>query len=61
MHWMLGFPTEENSNSHQVATLMMAKKSRGGRMAAAKRRAAKMPGGTGKISKRAAGRKMMKT
>lgn len=39
----------------------MAKKSRGGRMAAAKKRAAKTPGGTGKIRKRAAGKKIMKT
>lgn len=39
----------------------MAKKSRGGRMAAAKKRAAKMPGGRGKISKRKAGKKIMKT
>ncbi len=40
---------------------MMAKKSRGGRMTAAKKRAAKTPGGTGKIRKRAAGKKIMKT
>lgn len=39
----------------------MAKKSRGGRMTAAKKRAAKTPGGTGKIRKRAAGKKIMKT
>ncbi len=39
----------------------MAKKSRGGRMTAAKKRAAKRPGGTGKIRKRAAGKKIMKT
>jgi hypothetical protein len=40
---------------------MMAKKSRGGRMTAAKKRAAKTPGGSGKIRKRAAGKKIMKT
>jgi len=40
---------------------MMAKKTRGGRMVAAKRRAAKKPGGRGQIRKRMAGRKIMKT
>lgn len=40
---------------------MMAKKSRGGRMTAAKHRAAKAPGGRGRIKKRAAGRRIMKT
>jgi len=39
----------------------MAKKSRGGRMTAAKRRAAKSPGGKGRVKKRKAGRKIMKT
>lgn len=39
----------------------MAKKSRGGRMTAAKRRAAKSPGGRGRVKKRKAGRKIMKT
>ena len=39
----------------------MAKKSRGGRMTAAKRRAAKSAGGKGPIAKRKAGRKIMKT
>jgi len=39
----------------------MAKKSRGGRMTAAKRRAAKSPGGRGPVSKRKAGLKIMKT
>jgi hypothetical protein len=39
----------------------MAKKSRGGRMTAAKRRAAKSAGGRGRVSKRKAGRKIMKT
>lgn len=39
----------------------MAKKSRGGRMTAAKRRAAKSPGGRGRVRKRKAGRDIMKT
>ena len=39
----------------------MAKKSRGGRMNAAKIRAAKMPGGKGPIKNRPAGKKIMKT
>jgi hypothetical protein len=39
----------------------MAKKSRGGRMTAAKRRAAKAAGGRGRVSKRKAGRRIMKT
>jgi hypothetical protein len=39
----------------------MANKSRGGRMTAAKKRAAKKSGGRGAIKKRAAGRNIMKT
>jgi len=39
----------------------MAKKSRGGRMTAAKKRAAKKPGGRGTVKKRKAGKKIMKT
>jgi hypothetical protein len=39
----------------------MAKKSRGTRMAAAKKRAAKAPGGKGKIKDRKAGKNIMKT
>jgi hypothetical protein len=39
----------------------MAKKSRGGRMTAAKRRAAKSRGGRGPVRKRAAGRNIMRT
>jgi len=39
----------------------MAKKSRGGRMTAAKRRAAKSAGGRGRVRKRKAGRDIMKT
>ena len=39
----------------------MAKKSRGGRMTAAKKRAKKSPGGKGPVKKRKAGKKIMKT
>jgi hypothetical protein len=39
----------------------MAKKSRGGRMAAAKKRAAKSAGGRGPVRKRAAGKNIMRT
>lgn len=39
----------------------MAKKSRGGRMTAAKNRAAKSAGGRGRIKSRKAGRKIMST
>ncbi len=39
----------------------MAKKSRGGRMTAAKKRAAKRSGGKGLIKDRPAGRKIMRT
>jgi hypothetical protein len=39
----------------------MAKKSRGGRMTAAKRRAAKAPGGKGPVKARKAGKHIMKT
>jgi len=39
----------------------MAKSSRGLRMIAAKRRAAKSPGGKGRIKSRPAGRKIMRT
>lgn len=39
----------------------MTKKSRGGRMAAAKLRAAKSPGGKGLIRDREAGRRIMRT
>jgi len=37
------------------------KKSRGGRMTAAKTRAANKPGGKGPVKKRPAGRRIMKT
>jgi len=39
----------------------MAKKSRGGRMTAAKKRAAKAPGGRGRVKNRRAGLAIMKT
>jgi hypothetical protein len=41
--------------------IAMAKKSRGGRMTAAKKRAAKKPGGTGPVKKRRAGKRIMST
>ncbi len=39
----------------------MAKKSRGGRMTAAKKRASKSKGGRGPVKKRKAGKKIMST
>lgn len=39
----------------------MAKKSRGGRMTAAKARAAKAPGGKGPVKTRRVGKRIMKT
>jgi hypothetical protein len=45
--------------THEVYT--MAKKSRGGRMTAAKRRAAKGKGGKGMVKNRPAGKNIMKT
>jgi hypothetical protein len=39
----------------------MAKKSRGGRMTAAKKRAAKAPGGKGLVKNRKVGKKIMST
>lgn len=39
----------------------MSKKTRGGRMTAAKKRAAKSPGGKGPIKDRPAGKHIMKT
>jgi hypothetical protein len=39
----------------------MAKKSRGGRMTSAKKRAAKRAGGRGPVRRRSAGRKIMRT
>jgi hypothetical protein len=46
---------------HTQGDFPMAKKSRGGRMTAAKKRAAKRPGGKGPVKKRKVGRKIMKT
>jgi hypothetical protein len=40
---------------------IVMKKTRGGRMTAAKRRAAKAPGGKGPVKKRKAGRRIMST
>jgi len=45
----------------QGGDFKMAKKSRGGRMTAAKRRAAKSAGGRGPVRKRRAGRNIMRT
>jgi hypothetical protein len=45
----------------QRGDFKMAKKSRGGRMTSAKKRAAKRAGGRGPVRKRAAGRNIMKT
>ena len=45
----------------QKEVMKMAKKSRGGRMTAAKKRAAKRPGGKGPVAKRKAGKKIMST
>jgi len=39
----------------------MAKKTRGGRMTQAKRRARKAPGGKGRVKNRPAGRKIMRS
>lgn len=50
-----------NVSTQPQTTNHMAKKSRGGRMTAAKNRAAKSPGGKGPVAKRPAGLKIMKT
>ena len=47
--------------SFTIEGVMTMKKSRGGRMTAAKRRAAKASGGRSRIKKRKAGRKIMKS
>jgi hypothetical protein len=49
------------NNQPNRKVLLMAKKSRGGRMTAAKKRAAKGPGGKGMVKNRPAGRKIMST
>jgi hypothetical protein len=51
--------TKETKQLKEVSK--MAKKSRGGRMTAAKVRAAKTPGGKGPIKDRPAGKHIMKT
>jgi len=50
-----------NHKAHQPKGITMAKKSRGGRMTAAKTRAAKTKGEKGLIKDRPAGRKIMST
>jgi hypothetical protein len=49
----------ERTTEEEMKT--MAKKSRGGRMAATKKRAAKSPGGRGPVKGRKAGRRIMRT
>jgi hypothetical protein len=51
----------ERPEHYEGRRFRMAKKSRGGRMTAAKKRAAKAPGGRGSIKKRKVGKKIMKT
>ncbi len=50
-----------NSEKTEEGNENMAKRSRGGRMTAAKRRAASTKGGRGPVKKRKAGRKNMRT
>ena len=45
----------------RILEAKMVKASRGGRMTAAKRRAAKMPGGKGMVKNRPAGKNIMRT
>ncbi len=51
----------DSQQTKQPKGFSMAKKSRGGRMTAAKKRAAKTTGGKGLIKNRPAGRKIMST
>jgi len=51
--------SQENIEEEEMKN--MAKKSRGGRMTAAKKRAAKSAGGRGRVRKRKAGKDIMKT
>jgi hypothetical protein len=53
-----GFGLRPGGLKHEEV-FKMAKKSRGGRMTAAKKRAAKKPGGKGRVAKRKAGRRIM--
>jgi hypothetical protein len=52
---------EPNLKRDSRGDFQMAKKSRGGRMTAAKKRAAKSAGGRGSVRKRRAGRNIMRT
>jgi len=54
-------PSAINRSAIIPNPIPVAKKSRGGRMTAAKKRAAKSPGGKGPVAKRPAGRRIMKT
>ena len=51
----------EQPQSQQKKDITMAKKSRGGRMTAAKSRAAKSKGGKGPVKNRSAGKRIMST
>jgi hypothetical protein len=52
---------DANENYYTGGVLDVAKKTRGTRMAAAKRRAAKTTGGKGRIRSRPAGKRIMRT
>jgi hypothetical protein len=56
-----GFLASDPEVQNTKEVVKMAKKSRGGRMTAAKKRAAKRRGGKGPIAKRRAGRRIMST
>jgi hypothetical protein len=57
---LIGFLQRSRFEAQDEGVMTM-KKSRGGRMTAAKRRAAKSVGGRGLVKNRKAGRKIMKT
>jgi hypothetical protein len=60
--WKAVLPISANQSTTKTKeTIRMAKKSRGGRMTAAKNRAAASKGGRGPVKKRAAGKKIMST
>ena len=56
-----GIVTTPDTCKTQPGEIQMAKKSRGGRMTAAKKRAAKRGGGKGMVKNREVGRKIMRT
>jgi hypothetical protein len=57
----MGVFQEPGMNAARKLPEVSMKKTRGGRMAAAKKRAAKKPGGKGKVANRKAGKNIMKT